>query len=69
MKRTKAILLGVVFLSALALSSCGSKPAKETKECCKEGEKKECCEKKDSTACEKKCEHDKTACDTTKKTE
>mgnify|MGYP001577235230 FL=1 len=53
MKRTKAILLGVVFLSALALSSCGSKPAKETKECCKEGEKKECCEKKDSTACEK----------------
>jgi len=70
MKRTKSILLGVVFLSALAFASCGAKQAKEGKEC-KEGEKKECCEKKDSTAacCEKK---DSTACasaDSTKKVE
>ncbi len=57
MKRTKSILLGVVFLSALAFASCGPRQAKEAKE----GEKKECCEKKDSTAacCEKK---DTTAC-------
>ena len=68
MKRTKAILLGVVFLSVLAVASCGSKKVK--KEACKEGEKMECCAKKDSTAgCEKKCEHDKAACDSTKKTE
>lgn len=69
MKRTKSILLGVVFLSALAIASCGSKKAKETKECDKEVEKKECCEKKDSTASEKT---DTTACaaaDTTKKVE
>lgn len=64
MKRTKSILLGVVFLSALAFASCGPRQAKEAKE----GEKKECCEKKDSTACcEKKdstaCAHkDSTAC-------
>lgn len=70
MKRTKSILLGVVFLSALAFASCGAKQAKQEKECCKEGEKKECCEKKDSTAacCEKKdttaCAHkDTTACE------
>lgn len=65
MKRAKAILLGVVFLSALALASCGAKQAKQEKE----GEKKECCEKKDSTCCEKK---DSTACekaDSTKKME
>lgn len=85
MKRTKAILMGILFLSVLAVASCGSKQAKkecckegEKKECCKEGEKKECCEKKDSTACEKKdttacemkCKHEKAACsDSTKKTE
>ncbi|RPH32305.1 MAG: hypothetical protein EHM93_10015 [Bacteroidales bacterium] len=66
MKRTKVILLGVVFLSALALSSCGAKKAKEGKEV----EKKECCEKKDSTACCAK--KDSTACasaDSTKKVE
>ncbi len=69
MKKTRFILMGVVLISALAVASCGSKQAKATKECCKEGEKKECCEKKDSTSCEKKCEGEKAACDTTKKVE
>ncbi|NVO11122.1 MAG: hypothetical protein HXX16_14260 [Bacteroidales bacterium] len=73
MKRTKIILFGVIFLSALTFASCGSRKVKE----CKEGDRKECCEKKkeccekksgccekkDSTKCEKKCEHSK---DTTK---
>lgn len=58
--------MGVLFLSAFAIASCGSKKAKE-KESCKEGEKKECCEKKDSTGCEKNCMHEKEAADTTKK--
>jgi len=66
MKRTKAILLGVVFLSAFAFASCGPQKAKEAKE----GEKKECCEKKDSTACcEKKDSTASVSADSTKKVE
>jgi hypothetical protein len=65
MKRSRIILMGVVFLSALAFASCGSKKAKEVKE----GEMKECCEKKDSTSCEKKCGGENAVADTTKKTE
>lgn len=70
MKKSRVILFGVIFLSALAFASCGSK---KVKECCKEGEKKECCEKKDTTSCEKKdstmCEHKcaHESADTTKK--
>jgi len=60
MKRSRSLLLGVIFISALAFASCGNK---EKKESAKEGEKKECCEKKDSTACEKPCE---AAADSTK---
>ena len=68
MKRTRTILFGTIILGAFAVASCGSKQAKEAK-ACKEGEKKECCAKKDSSGCEMKCTHDKTAVDTTNKTE
>lgn len=58
MKKSRVILFGVIFLSALAFASCGSKKVKESG---KEGEMKECCAKKDTTGCEKKdstmCEH------------
>jgi ABC-type oligopeptide transport system substrate-binding subunit len=71
MKRTRIIILGVVFLSALTIAACGSKKVKESAEtkkteCC---EKKDSagCEKKDSTKCEKKCAGEEAKVDSTKK--
>lgn len=72
MKRISILAMGIALVGAVALTSCGSKGAKdETKtECCEKKDSSACCEKKDSTACcEKKdstaacCEKkDSTAC-------
>jgi hypothetical protein len=51
MKRAKIIFLGVIFLSGLAITSCGSRIKKEGKE----SEKKECCTMKKDTLEKKSC--------------
>lgn len=62
MKRARIIVVGVIFLSAFAFASCGSRPAKEAEKV----EEASCCAKKDSTKCEMKdstkCEKKEASC-------
>jgi len=63
MKRSRIIVLGVVFLSALAFASCGSRATKESADVEKKDTTAACCEKTDSTQTEMNMENAK---DTTK---